>query len=183
MSPPRFLEVRLPHVTLARARSLVLALPGLSALPLLARAACGGGDGSPPVPSHLDKTAGDQVSAAVASPTPSSPTLRVTDANGKAMKGVIVNFAVAGGGSLAATVDTSDATGIATSGAWTLGSSLGQQTVTATSPSIAGVSATFIATAVAGPASQLAFITQPPVAVQAGAQFQGPVVELRDRFG
>jgi hypothetical protein len=178
------LEASLPLVTPTRARShafvATIAIPSL----LLAAAGCGGGDAAaPPVPSVLAKTAGDGMTASVASTTTTSPTIQVRDENGRPVRNVIVNFAVSNGGSLAATVDTSDASGIATSGAWTLGTAMGQQTVTATSPQVAGATATFTATAVAGPATQLVFITQPPTASQAGVQFQGPVVELRDAFG
>ena len=169
-------------LTRARARALVsaVATPAL----LLALAACGGGDSTaPPVPEVFTKTGGDQVSAAVATTTPSSPTLKVTDDDGRAVRGVVVNFAVAGGGTIAASIDTTDANGLATSGAWTLGTTMGPQTVTATSPSVAGASAVFTATATAGPPAKLVFITQPPLSVGAGEQFTGPVVEIQDTYG
>lgn len=169
-------------LTRVRTRALVsvVATPAL----LLALAACGGGDSTaPPVPELFTKTAGDEVSAAVATTTPSSPTLKVTDDDGRPVRGVVVNFAVAGGGTIAASVDTTDANGLATSGAWTLGARVGPQTVTATSPSVAGASAVFTATATAGPPAKLVFITQPPVSVAAGEQFTGPVVEIQDAFG
>ena len=175
------------HVTLLRARSCARSRAHVTALVLpalaLALAACGGGDStSPPVPSQLQKTAGDASSAAVATATPAAPTVKVTDENGRPVRGVIVNFS-ASAGSLAAAVDTSDASGLATSGTWTLGAITGQQTVTATSPTITGVSATFTATATPGPVTKLVFITQPPISVGVGEQFQGPIVEIQDQFG
>lgn len=172
----------LAPLTHARMRALVsiVATPAL----LLALAACGGGDSTaPPVPEVFTKTAGDEVSAAVATTTPSSPTLKVSDDDGRPVRGVVVNFAVGGGGSVAATVDTTDANGLATSGAWTLGTTMGPQTVTATSPSVAGTSAVFMAMATAGAPAKLVFVTQPPASVGAGEQFTGLVVEIQDAFG
>jgi Leishmanolysin len=174
----------LPLVTFTRVRTRalvpVVATPAL----LLALAACGGGDSTaPPVPELLTKTAGDGVAATVAQPTSTAPTLKVTDKNGRAVTGVVVNFAVANGGSIAAAVDTTDASGLATSGTWTLGTAAGPQTVTATSPSVAGASAVFTVTATAGAPRSLVFATQPPTFAEAGQPFTGPVVEARDAYG
>lgn len=71
----------------------------------------------------------------------------VKDAAGNLIIGAVVTYVVAsGGGTLAApTAPATDAGGIATSGLWTLGSSIGTQTVTATSPGATPV--TFMATA------------------------------------
>jgi hypothetical protein len=168
--------------TRVRTRALVpvVATPAL----LLALAACGGGDSTAPlVPEQLTKTAGDGVAATVAEATTAAPTLKVTNKDGRAVKGVVVNFAVANGGSVAAAVDTTDASGVATSGTWTLGTVAGPQTVTATSPSIAGASAVFTATAAGGVARSLVFVTQPPAFGEAGQPFAGPVVEVRDAYG
>ena len=105
----------MPLVTSTRVRTRalvpVVATPAL----LLALAACGGGDSTAPlVPEQLTKTAGDGGGATVAEPTSSAPTLKVTSKDGRAVKGVVVNFAVANGGSVVAAVDTTDASGIAT---------------------------------------------------------------------
>lgn len=59
--------------------------------------------------------------------------VRVTDAGGNVKPGVAVTFAVAsGGGSLSSTTATTNASGLATSGSWTLGAGQCGQTVTAT---------------------------------------------------
>jgi hypothetical protein len=70
----------------------------------------------------------------------------VLDASANLVKDVTVTFTVAsGGGSLAApTSATSDAQGLATSGIWTLGPTVGQQTVVASSGTLTPV--TFTAT-------------------------------------
>ena len=174
----------MPFAPLSRVRTRALVSVVATPALLLALAACGGGDSTaPPVPEAFTKTAGDGVAAAVGTTTPSSPTLKVTSDDGRPVRGVVVNFAVAGGGRIAAAVDTTDGNGLATSGAWTLGTTMGPQTVTATSPSLAGTSATFTANATAGPPSKLVFVTQPPLSVGAGEQFTGPVVEIQDTFG
>jgi hypothetical protein len=164
--------------TLPRVR-FVASVPVLA----LALAACGGDKTEPSVPDAFEKTAGDQVTAGVATATPSAPTLKVNDQNGRAMRGIVVNFAVTGGGSLGAIVDTTDASGVATAQRWTLGSAMGPQTVVASSPSLAGTTATFTATATAGTPSRLVFVTQPPPTGRAGEAFQGPTLELQDAFG
>ena len=78
-------------------------------------------------------SAGDNQSAAVGSPVPVPPAVRVQDANGNLKAGITVTFTVGeGGGSVAAASATSTADGIATAGSWTLGSAQGANTLVAT---------------------------------------------------
>jgi Tol biopolymer transport system component len=85
-----------------------------------------------------------QAGTAVAIP----PSVKVTDAVGNAVAGASVTFAVAsGGGSITGTGATTNASGIATLGSWTLGSSAGSNTVSATLAGVAGATVTFTATA------------------------------------
>jgi len=88
---------------------------------------------------------------------PIAPSVIVSDASNNPVSGVSVTFAVAsGGGSLAAsgTVTTNNS-GIATSPAWTLGTTAGANTLTATSPGLTGSPLTFTATAVVGASTQV----------------------------
>jgi hypothetical protein len=74
----------------------------------------------------------------------------VTDASGNPVSGIAVTFAVAsGGGTATGTSRTTDASGVATVGSWTLGAALGANTLTATATGqgLAGNPATFNATA------------------------------------
>jgi hypothetical protein len=72
--------------------------------------------------------------AAPGSTLPTPLTVRVTDAGGNAKSGVAVTFAVtAGGGSLSSTTATTNATGDAVSGSWTLGTGQCIQRVNASS--------------------------------------------------
>ncbi|MDQ6828018.1 MAG: Ig-like domain-containing protein, partial [Gemmatimonadota bacterium] len=99
----------------------------------------------------LAKSSGDAQAAAVAQPLPVPLAVRITDALSNPVPGVQVVFAIrAGGGSLANTSVTSDNSGRAQT-TWTLGTSAGADTVTA---SIAGPPAVlFTATTLPGPAS------------------------------
>jgi adhesin/invasin len=109
-----------------------------------------------------------------------APVVKVTDQFGNGVAGVIVDFAAAGGGTLGATKDTSDALGLATTGSWTLGSVVGTNTVTTTAGTLPAV--TFSATGVAGAPAQLAFLTEPTHGV-AGNTMAPVQVEVEDQFG
>ena len=119
-----------------------------------------------PRPAAIAFTGGTGQSAVVGSPLPQPIVARVTGADNLGVEGVIVTFAVtAGGGSLSATTDTTDANGNA-SVLWTLGPTAGTQTVSAT----AGALTTSPVSALAAPggATKLAFSLQPST-VAAGA--------------
>lgn len=110
---------------------------------------------------------GDAQSGVVGTALSQPLVLRVAASDSIGVAGVPVTFAVtAGGGTLAALVDTSDANGLVST-TWTVGV-LGAQTVTATATGIAGATRTLTATATAGAATRLAVVTQPNNAV-AGA--------------
>jgi adhesin/invasin len=81
---------------------------------------------------------------------PVPPSVIVRDTHGNPKAGVAVTFAVvSGGGSVTGSAATTDASGIATVGSWTLGPVAQTNTMTATSPGLAGSPVTFTATAVA----------------------------------
>ncbi len=88
---------------------------------------------------------------------PNAPSVLVTDANANPVAGVPVTFAVAsGGGSITGASQTSTAAGIATVGGWTLGTTAGPNTLTATSGTLTGSPVTFAATGTAGNAGSIA---------------------------
>jgi hypothetical protein len=128
---------------------------------------------------------GNNQSATVNAAVTTAPSVKVTDAQGNAVSGVSVTFAVAtGGGSLAASGGvTTDSAGIATSPAWTLGTTAGANTLTATSGSLSGSPVTFTATGTAGAATQLAITTQPVGGASGAALATQPVVTVRDQYG
>ena len=94
---------------------------------------------------------GDAQSATAGTAVATNPSVVVRDANGNPVGGVSVTFAVgSGGGSLTSGSQTTNASGIATVGSWTLGSATGANTLTATSGTLSGSPVTFSATSVLG---------------------------------
>ncbi|MGE0443438.1 MAG: hypothetical protein AB7S39_23380, partial [Gemmatimonadales bacterium] len=114
-------------------------------------AGCGGGaTTSPPppppppppaaTPASAAISAGDQQTAAAGTAVPVAPAVVVRDAQGRVLSGVAVQFSVAsGGGTADGTAATTDASGIARIGKWTLGPS-GDQRLSAQVGSLPAVS-------------------------------------------
>src|SRR5205085_2371224 len=87
-------------------------------------------------PTSQSTTAG----TAVGSP----PSVIVKDANGNPVAQVAVTFAVApGNGTITGASQTTSASGVATVGSWTLSTTAGPNTLTATSGSLSGSPVTF----------------------------------------
>jgi len=109
--------------------------------------------GQPGVPATVSKASGDGQSAVAGTAVPIAPTALVVDALGSPVSGVTVQFAVAsGGGSITGGTATTNGSGLASVGSWTLGSTPGANALTAT---VAGLTpVTFTATGLAG---------QPPI--------------------
>ncbi len=106
---------------------------------------------------QISYNAGDGQTATVGTAVSTAPSVLVRDANNNPVAGVGVTFAVAsGGGSSTGNSATTNASGIATVGSWTLGTTAGSNTLTATSGSLSGSPVTFTATGSAGAASSIA---------------------------
>src|SRR5437773_3822959 len=118
----------------------------------------------------------------------SPPTVIVHDASGNPVQGVAVTFHVASGNG---TVDptaavATGANGIAAAASWTLGTTTGTNTLTATAAAsgITGNPVTFTAEGTTGAAARLAFTTAPSSAAQSGeARAEGQVRQLQDANG
>jgi adhesin/invasin len=111
-----------------------------------------------PVPSSTALNAGNSQTATVGSSVAIRPSVVVRDQNNTPFVGAAVAFSVtSGGGSVIGASQTTGADGIATVGAWTLGSTAGTNTLTArvTGTGITGNPVTFTATALAGTAGRL----------------------------
>jgi hypothetical protein len=116
------------------------------------------------LPTTIAAYAGDGQSATVGTAVATAPSVLVTDANHNPVSGVSVTFAVAsGGGSATGTSATTDVNGIAAVGSWTLGATVGANTLTATSAGLTGSPVTFSATAIA---ANLSGATIAPIADQ-----------------
>jgi plastocyanin len=110
-----------------------------------------------PVPglaTTLTPVDGDNQTATVAQAVAIRPSVRVTDGFGDPVANVGITFSAASGATVTGAEQTTDASGVATVGAWTLGNTAGAYTLLATSPGLEGVA--FAAEAKAGPAAMLA---------------------------
>lgn len=135
-------SVAQPQVLEARASQSNTLLGSFTATPL------------PGPPGPLVIQAGDGQSAVHDTPVPIAPAVLVEDQYANPISGVSVTFAVtAGGGGVTGSPATSTADGIATLGSWTLGSTSGANTLSASAPGAPPV--TFSATATAGPAARM----------------------------
>jgi hypothetical protein len=110
----------------------------------------------------MNPVAGDDQIAAVNSEVAVPPSVRVTDADGKPVAGVTVNFVVTdGGGTLLNPQQTTASDGTARLGGWTLGSP-GSNAVEARAASVEGSPVVFHATAVStADVNRFVFVQQP----------------------
>ena len=99
------------------------------------------------VATQIALNGGDAQSAVAGSAVSTAPSVIVKDANNNPVSGVSVAFAVAtGGGSVTGGSATTNASGVATVGGWTLGTKAGTNTLTATSGTLTNLPITFTAT-------------------------------------
>ncbi len=89
---------------------------GIAGNPVTFTATAGAGP-----PANIVAYAGNGQTAAPGATVPIAPAVRVTDQYGTPVPGVTVTFAAANGGSVTGGIQTTGANGIATVGAWTLG--------------------------------------------------------------
>jgi alpha-tubulin suppressor-like RCC1 family protein len=113
--------------------------------------ACGGSDVNnlepPPSATSIALNGGNNQTAVVGAAVPIAPSVKVTDADANPVSGVAVTFAVAsGGGSITGASQITAPSGIATVGSWTLGSTVGTNTLTGTAAGLTGSPVTFTAT-------------------------------------
>src|SRR5439155_601253 len=102
-------------------------------------------------------SAGDQQTATVNTAVATPPAVIVKDQFGNPVAGAAVTFAIAlGQGGITGAAQTTNASGIARVGSWTVGRAAGTNTLTATSTGVNGSPVTFTATAIAGAATSIA---------------------------
>jgi hypothetical protein len=166
---------RIPGNTVNTASHLVSGLaPGLGTYAILEEA-----------PYAMQLSAGDKQTATVGTAVAVSPAVRVVDTEGFGVSGKIVSFAItAGNGTATALIDTTDNSGIASVGSWTLSSLAGPNAMVATGEGIPGSPISFTATGVAGPPLKLEFADAMPATVHNRSPFpKTTIVRLVDRFG
>jgi adhesin/invasin len=166
--------------TTAGANSLSITSTGLTGSPLTVTAT-----GTPGTASAVAINAGNSQSAPAGTNVAVAPSAQVTDINGNGVPGVAVTFQVtAGGGSIAGGAPVTNASGIATITSWTLGSTVGANSLSATAPGLTGSPLTFTATGVTGAAATMAVNAGDNAAASAGSQVAvPPAVLVTDAFG
>jgi hypothetical protein len=98
------------------------------------------------LPTQIAVNAGDNQLGSAGTAVGTAPSVIVKDANNNPVSGVSVIFAVAsGGGSVTGSAATTNSSGIAAAGSWTLGPIAGTNTLTATSIGLLGSPLTFTA--------------------------------------
>ncbi|MEP7325581.1 MAG: kelch repeat-containing protein [Gemmatimonadota bacterium] len=129
--------------------------------------------------------AGDNQSAPVNAAVAIAPSVRLADRFGNPVPGHSVTFAVlTGGGSVTGSPASSNPSGIATVGSWSMGPTAGGNTLRATAAGLPAAPVVFSATAQALVVPQLAITTQPAVNGQSGVALNPqPVLQLQDNQG
>ncbi len=145
---------------------------------------CAGGKdvGPAATPAAITAVEGMGQSVTVNTAVATRPGARVTDTDGNVMNGVSVTFNVSGGGgSVSGGTAVTGTDGIARVGSWTLGTTVGTNTLTA---AVAGVTpATFSAAGTPGaPATIATSAGTSQVAVAGAAVVVAPQVVVRDQF-
>ncbi|MGA2382862.1 MAG: hypothetical protein ABSG61_05450 [Gemmatimonadales bacterium] len=135
-----------------------------------------------PVPVAIGVVSGGGQSGAVGATLPQPVVVRVKAADSLGVAGVPVTLAVAGGGSVLKATDTTNANGDV-SVTWTLGTTLGTQSLTAKLVAAPSVTTTATATGVAGAPKKLAFQVQPPNGAATVALSPAVQVVAQDTFG
>ena len=132
---------------------------------------------------NLVRVSADGQQATVNTLVSEAPVARAQDAFGNPVPGVAVTFNVAlGGGTVTGAQQTSDANGQVRVGAWTLGTTAGQQVLQANA--LNASQSVWVATALAGPASQLVkWVGDSAQGVAGFALAPPPAIKVTDTYG
>lgn len=135
-----------PVVVLRGRNGVDVAVRGGAGHSVNLRIACAASPGAP----TIVISSGDGQAARPGAAVPIAPSVLVTRADGSPWTGVVVTFAVTGGGgTVTGPTQTTGANGVATVGGWTLGAALGPNTLTATA-AVTGLSGNPVSIAALG---------------------------------
>ncbi|HEU4565048.1 MAG TPA: filamin/ABP280 repeat domain-containing protein, partial [Gemmatimonadaceae bacterium] len=124
---------------------------------------------------------GNAQTATVGTAVPIAPSVMLVDPAGQPASGVAVTFAAQNGGSVTGATAVTDSAGIAAVESWTLGTTAGANTLTATAPGYAGSPLHFTATGTPGPPSAAASTATVPNGIVGKAT---PItVQAKDAYG
>ena len=122
-------------------RNIISSLPPVGLLVL--QLSCGGGGdsaGPGPVAVNIAANSSVAITATPGAPVTELPSVLLSDSKGSPVAGAVVTFTVtAGGGTVTGGTATSNASGVATVGAWTLGTAAGANTLSAQTGSLPAV--------------------------------------------
>jgi adhesin/invasin len=139
-------------------------------------------------PALIELAAGDDQSATVGAAVPIDPSVVVRDADGNPLDGIPVTFRVTGGaGTVSGNTPVTGSGGVATVGEWTLGTAVGENTLSASvaGQDLSGSPVVFSATGVAGGVSaEQSTVTAAPATISAsnGSSASTITVTVRDQF-
>jgi len=150
---------------------------------LLVLVGCGNALG-PEDLARIERNAGNSQIAPVGTPVATPPSVKAVDEKGQPIPGVTVTFEItSGGGTVTGAQAKSNKEGIATVGGWTLGPTIGENTLTATAPG-AMSPVVFTAAGTVGPASLVEKLEGDGQTFTAGRQLPiRPKVRVTDQFG
>ncbi|CAN5769081.1 hypothetical protein BH24GEM1_BH24GEM1_17750 [soil metagenome] len=147
---------------------------------------------SPPIalgvgaPSSIEPAAGDDQSAVVGGAVPVDPSVLVKDADGNPLGGIPVTFTVTGGGgTVSGNTPVTGSDGVATVGEWRLGTTVGENTLSAAvaGQNLSGGPVVFSATGTPGGVSaEQSTVAASPATVSASS-VSTITVTVRDQFG
>lgn len=131
-------------------------------------------------PTAMTAAAGLAQSATVGAAVAVAPAVKLEDAHGNGVPNVVVSFTAADG-TLERASATTDASGVASAGKWTLGTRAGTQAITASAAGVPNV--TIAATANADVATKLVLTREPSTTNASGERLSvQPQLEFRDRY-
>lgn len=159
-------------------RTLNFSTPGIT--PVSATVTLGAGN-----PATIISNGGDLQTAKAGSAVFTPPSVVVKDADGNKVQGVTVLFTPASGsGTVTGGSALTDAFGIATVGSWTLGTSVGSNTLSATISGLPSQTLSFTATSTPGDAAEILLIGGNGQSAAAGRGIQDYVTfRVFDAFG
>ncbi|MBI4543961.1 MAG: Ig-like domain-containing protein, partial [Gemmatimonadetes bacterium] len=163
--------------TAAGAQTLTASVQGVGSVTFSATALAGAA-------ATVEKVAGDGQTAIVATAVAVAPKVRVLDSNGNPVTGATVTFAVAsGGGSVTGATQATGNDGTAAVGSWTLGTTVGTNTLIASASGASSV--TFSATGTPGAASAATSTVgvNPSTIGADGTSTATITVQLKDAYG
>ncbi|UGQ48096.1 Ig-like domain-containing protein [Massilia endophytica] len=140
--------------------------------------ACGGGNDAPPTVSTINVSSGNNQTAVAGAKVADPIVLTLVDAGGAPVANTSASATVAsGGGSLGTASYTSDSSGKITISTWTLGTTVGDQTLSVTS---GAAKATVAAKATAGAAAKITPLPDNVSTGNIGASIAAPGVTVTD---